>query len=84
MKGKQEKATKLSPESPKLGRPKTGKRSNAEYRQVSAWIKRSTYAEVRLRLFIHAQKEPFAMGPKEFSELVEVLLQQWLLRRPKN
>lgn len=48
-----EKPAVPAPDPPKVGRPKTGKRSNAEYRQVSAWIKRSTYAEVRLRLFVH-------------------------------
>jgi hypothetical protein len=58
-------------EPPKVGRPKTGKRSSAEYRQVSAWIKRSTYAEVRLRLFVHE-------NGREFSELVQELLDEWL------
>ena len=62
-------------ESPKLGRPKTGKRSNKECRQVPAWIKRSTYAEVRLRLFVQE-------GGREFSDLVQTLPEQWL-KSPK-
>jgi hypothetical protein len=48
-------------ESPKLGRPKTGKRS--------------TYAEVRLRLFVQE-------GGREFSDLVQTLPEHWL-KSPK-
>jgi hypothetical protein len=57
----------------KIGRPRTGKRSNPDYQQVSAWIKRETYGRVTKRLFL---KE--ARG--EFSELVEELLILWLRR----
>jgi hypothetical protein len=61
-------------ESPKVGRPRSGKRSDPDYRQVSAWIRRDTYDRVTHRLFT---KE----GRREFSELVQELLEQWLRSR---
>ena len=57
----------------KVGRPRTGKRSNPDYRQVSAWIRRDTYDRVTKRLFV---KE----GRREFSDLVQDLLESWLRR----
>ena len=57
----------------KIGRPRTGKRSNPDFKQVSAWIRRDTYERVTKRLFV---KE----GRREFSELVEELLAAWLRR----
>lgn len=62
------------PEGPKIGRPKTGKRSNPEYRQVSAWIRIATYQKVTDRLFLKENR-------REFSDLVETLLVDWLKRR---
>lgn len=59
---------------PKVGRPKTGKRSNDDYRQVSAWVRRDTYRRVQDRLYV---KEDRA----EFSDLVQSLLEVWLKRR---
>jgi hypothetical protein len=57
-------------EEPKhLGRP-PGKRSDPAFQPVTAWVRKSTYQAVRERLF----KE----GRKEFSVLVEELLQGWL------
>ena len=61
-------------EPPKVGRPRTGKRSNPDYRQVSAWIRRDTYERVTHKLFT---KE----GRREFSELVQELLDSWLRAR---
>jgi hypothetical protein len=58
----------------KVGRPKTGKRSNVDYRQVSAWIRRDTYERVTRRLFMKENR-------REFSELVQSLLEGWLKRR---
>ena len=60
-------------DSPKLGRPETGKRSNPDYRQVSAWVRKDTYWHVRDRLW----KE----DRREFSELVQRLLEDWLQKR---
>jgi hypothetical protein len=57
------------PESKRIGRP-PGKRSDPAYQPVTAWIRKSTYQSVRERLF----KE----GRREFSLLVEELLQGWL------
>jgi hypothetical protein len=66
--------TKAAPaESPKLGRPKTGRRSNPDYTQVSAWVRRDTYRRVGDRLW----KE----NRREFSDLVQVLLEDWLKQR---
>ena len=56
----------------KVGRPK-GKRSNPDYRQVSAWIRRDTYDRVSVKLI----KE----NRREFSDLVQALLEDWLKQR---
>lgn len=56
---------------PKIGRPATGKRSNPDYRQVSAWIRRDTYDRVTRRLFLRENR-------REFSDLVQALLEDWL------
>ncbi|MGD0774837.1 MAG: hypothetical protein ABSC05_18635 [Candidatus Solibacter sp.] len=67
--------TKAEPaERPKIGRPKTGKRSNPDYTQVSAWVRRDTYRRVQDRLYV---KEDRA----EFSDLVQRLLEDWLKQR---
>jgi hypothetical protein len=57
----------------RLGRP-PGKRDPA-FQPVTAWIRKSTYQSVRERLFRE--------GRREFSLLVEDLLQNWL-RTPRN
>jgi hypothetical protein len=46
-----------------------GKRSNAEYRQVSAYIRKDTHRKVKMALLEEDQ---------EFSELVGQLLEDWL------
>ena len=51
-----------------VGRPK-GKRSNPDYIQVTCYIKKGTHKSVKRGLF---------EIEKEFSELVEELLQKWL------
>lgn len=55
---------------PKRGRP-NGKRSNAEFQQVTAYVRRNTYRRVSIKLLDRESKG-------EFSELIEVLLQKWL------
>jgi hypothetical protein len=55
----------------KIGRPRTGKRSNPDYQQVSAWVRRDTYQRVTHRLFTRENR-------REFSDLVEELLAAWL------
>lgn len=55
---------------PKRGRPVKGaKRNNPDYEQVTAYIKRQTYKQVKIRLIEE---------DKEFSELVEEVLSAWL------
>jgi hypothetical protein len=72
MTGPKEKAGAGAPR--KAGRPRTGKRSDPDYRQVSAWIRRETYERVTRRLFTKENR-------REFSELVQSLLEDWLKRR---
>lgn len=55
---------------PKRGRP-NGKRSNAEFQQVTAYVRRATYRQVSIKLLDRENKG-------EFSELIEELLQKWL------
>ena len=54
----------------KRGRPK-GKRSNPDYEQVTAYIKKKTYKKTKIALL-----EQEEVG--DFSELVETLLHKWL------
>ena len=58
-------------ELPRLGRPRTGKRSDPAFRQVSAWVRRDSYDLVTKRLFNDEDK-------REFSDLVQSLLEEWL------
>ena len=52
--------------------PSAGKRSNAEYRQVSAYVRKDTHRKVKMALL---------EDDREFSELVEELLDGWLASR---
>lgn len=61
---------KAEPIKNKVGRPR-GKRSNPDYEQVTAYIKRQTYREIKIALL---QQEELA----DFSELIEELLCDWL------
>lgn len=54
----------------KRGRPR-GKRSNDDFQQVTAYVRRVTYRKVSINLLDQENKG-------EFSELVEDLLQKWL------
>ena len=55
------------------GRP-SGKRSDSEFGQVTAYIRKETHLAVKMALL----KEG---GEREFSELVEELLAKWLKTR---
>ena len=48
-----------------------GKRSNPDYEQVSAYIRKNTYRDVKIALLQQAEN-------KDFSDLVEELLAKWL------
>jgi hypothetical protein len=49
-----------------------GKRGDPDYRQVSAYVRKDTHQKVKMALL---EEE------REFSELVEVLLREWLNKR---
>ena len=54
------------------GKPKTkGKRSDPDYEQVSAYIRKETYRNVKIALLQEEEK-------RDFSDLVEALLSEWL------
>jgi uncharacterized Zn finger protein (UPF0148 family) len=52
--------------------PSAGKRSDSEYKQVSAYIRKDTHFKVKLALLQES---------REFSELVEELLGEWVASR---
>jgi hypothetical protein len=52
--------------------PPAGKRSDAEYKQVSAYIRKDTHFKVKLALLQEG---------REFSEPVEELLGEWIASR---
>ena len=54
----------------KRGRPKVGKRSNADYTQITAYIRTSTHKNAKIALI----KE----GTRDMGELIDDLLSQWL------
>jgi hypothetical protein len=58
------------PETRRRGRP-NGKRSNDDYKQVTAYIAMTTYSGTKTRLFQQGNKQ-------QFSELVDQLLVNWL------
>jgi hypothetical protein len=49
-----------------------GKRSDTDYKQVSAYIRKDTHQQVKIALL---------REEREFSELVEELLSGWLVER---
>ena len=55
------------------GRP-TGKRSDPNYEQITAYIRKETHKDVKIALLQEGQG-------REFSELVEDLLSDWLKAR---
>ncbi len=57
----------------KRGRP-SGKRSDADYVQVTAYIQKDTHREVKIALLKSGDE-------KDFSELVDSLLAGWLKSR---
>jgi uncharacterized Rmd1/YagE family protein len=57
-------------ETPRRGRP-NGKRSNKDFRQVTAYVGTETYKRTKMKLLSNDSKQ-------EFSELVDVLLNKWL------
>jgi hypothetical protein len=62
-----------APPPPRRGRPK-GKRSSGDHEQVTAYLRRETYRNVKVALIKGG-------GAEDFSELVERLLSGWLESR---
>jgi hypothetical protein len=62
-----------SPAPKKRGRP-SGKRSDAEYVQVTAYIHKNTHRDVKITLLKSGDD-------KDFSDLVDSLLADWLESR---
>lgn len=62
-----------SPAPKKRGRP-SGKRSDAEYVQVTAYIHKNTHRDVKIALLKSGDD-------KDFSDLVDSLLADWLETR---
>lgn len=58
------------PEPPKRGRPKA-KRSDPNFTQISAYIRKDTHRKVKMKL-LEIKSE------RDLSELIEELLQEWL------
>lgn len=59
-----------SPAAKQKGRPR-GKRSDPDYEQVTAYVRRETYRKTKIALLQRGDQ-------REFSDLVEALLNEWL------
>ena len=66
----EESTSQAEVQSNKRGRPK-GKRSDPDYEQVTAYIRRKTYKQTKITLLQQNEVE-------DFSELIEILLTEWL------
>ena len=70
--GRQDRVEERREDLPVDGGVPGGKRSNAQYRQVSAYVRKDTHRKVKMALL---------EVDREFSELVEELLDGWLTSR---
>ncbi len=59
----------------RTGRPATGKKSDPNYRQVTAYVRKDLYRDVTDTLY--DESRGLDTKRKEFSELVDELLEQW-------
>ena len=69
-------AASSKPDNPRLGRPATGKRSDPDFDQVTAYIRHETYQAVKIVLLQEG-------GKRDFSSLTEELLTKWLKSQNK-
>lgn len=69
----EQKEIEVVPPPQRRGRPK-GKRSNPDFEQVTAYVRKQTHQAVKIALLQEGQDQ-------EFSELVEELLSDWLRSR---
>jgi hypothetical protein len=68
-----------------VGRPKTGKRSNEDFRNVTVYIRRDTHSDADDILRHRRRKAQIAEGePRDVSELVQYLLADWLSKQPER
>ncbi len=65
----------------RAGRP-AGKKSNPSYRQVTAYVRKDLYRDVTDALYDESRGRDTKR--KEFSELVDELLEQWWRERTGN
>jgi hypothetical protein len=63
----------------RTGRPANGKKSDPNYRQVTAYVRRDLYREVTFALHEDARRRDTRRV--EFSELVDSLLERWWRER---
>ncbi len=63
----------------RTGRPAIGKKSNPNYRQVTAYIRKDLYRDVTDMLYDEGRGRDTKR--KEFSELVDELLERWRQER---
>jgi len=63
----------------RTGRPATGKKSDPNYRQVTAYVRKDLYRNVTDTLYDESRGRDTKR--KEFSELVDELLEQWWRER---
>ena len=61
----------------RIGRPPVGKKSDPNYTQVTAYVRRDLYRDVRIALLQDGSGE-------DFSELVDRLLEDWRRTRGGN
>ena len=59
----------------RTGRPATGKKSNPNYRQVTAYVRKDLYRDVTDALYDESRGRDTKR--REFSELVDELLEHW-------
>lgn len=63
----------------RTGRPATGKKSDPNYRQVTAYVRKDLYRDVTDALYDESRGRDTKR--KEFSELVDELLESWWKER---
>lgn len=66
----------------RTGRPAIGKKSNPNYRQVTAYIRKDLYRDVTDMLYDEGRGRDTKR--REFSELVDELLECWRQERQKR
>ncbi len=66
----QESQLEMTPQA-KRGRPKVGKSSNADYTQITAYIRSTTHKNTKIALIEQG-------GARDMGDLIDELLSEWL------